>query len=175
MPFTSQKQRKACWAKYNRDKKEGKKPTWDCKKWESETPSWIPGMKKRSTSYKSAAKIKIRQGGLSFVDQQQKKVHYRLKYTAKERRDILDQVVYQHGKALSIYRGLIARRTMGKNKLSKEQLNIYTSDANYIKKKYHGTEFWQTCKSCLKKKKASRAYRYNDSSCSSSTSESESD
>lgn len=34
MPFKSNSQRKACWAQWNRDKKAGKKPRWNCKEWE---------------------------------------------------------------------------------------------------------------------------------------------
>lgn len=35
MPFKSEAQRHACWAKYNADKKVGRVPKWDCKEWES--------------------------------------------------------------------------------------------------------------------------------------------
>ena len=34
MPFVNQKQRAACYAKAREAKNRGKKPTWDCKKWE---------------------------------------------------------------------------------------------------------------------------------------------
>jgi hypothetical protein len=34
MPFSSQKQRAACYIKFNRDKKAGRKPSWNCKEWE---------------------------------------------------------------------------------------------------------------------------------------------
>jgi len=37
MPFVSQAQRRACWAKYNKDIKEGRTPAWDCKEWEKYT------------------------------------------------------------------------------------------------------------------------------------------
>ncbi|AYV77940.1 MAG: hypothetical protein Edafosvirus3_18 [Edafosvirus sp.] len=37
MPFQSEKQRKLCWTLYNKDKKKGKKPSWDCEEWEEET------------------------------------------------------------------------------------------------------------------------------------------
>jgi len=30
MPFKSKAQMRACWAEYNRKKKAGLKPTWDC-------------------------------------------------------------------------------------------------------------------------------------------------
>lgn len=42
MPFKSEAQRKACWAQYNRDKKAGKTPSWDCKEWERDTPKNLP-------------------------------------------------------------------------------------------------------------------------------------
>jgi hypothetical protein len=38
MPFKSQAQRMACWTRYNRDIKNGKKSAWNCPKWEKETP-----------------------------------------------------------------------------------------------------------------------------------------
>ena len=34
MPFANQKQRAACYAKAREAKNRGKKPKWDCKKWE---------------------------------------------------------------------------------------------------------------------------------------------
>jgi hypothetical protein len=37
MPFKNQQQRAACWVQYNRDLDAGKKPQWDCKKWEKES------------------------------------------------------------------------------------------------------------------------------------------
>lgn len=37
MPFTSEAQRKYCWVRYNQDIRDGKKPSWDCEKWERET------------------------------------------------------------------------------------------------------------------------------------------
>lgn len=49
MPFKSQQQREACFAQEARDKKAGRKPGWNCRKWEKETPSRIPGMKKESS------------------------------------------------------------------------------------------------------------------------------
>ena len=38
MPFVSESQRRACWAKYNKDISADRKPAWDCKAWEKETP-----------------------------------------------------------------------------------------------------------------------------------------
>jgi hypothetical protein len=37
MPFVNQKQRQACWSQWNKAKKEGKKPKWNCKKWDNES------------------------------------------------------------------------------------------------------------------------------------------
>jgi hypothetical protein len=37
MPFVSQKQRRLCYAMQSLSLKEGKKPTWNCEKWEKET------------------------------------------------------------------------------------------------------------------------------------------
>ena len=49
MPFKNQQQRSACWAQASRDKKVGKKPDWNWAEWEKETPSRIPGMKKKAS------------------------------------------------------------------------------------------------------------------------------
>ncbi len=38
MPFKSTSQRRACWAQYNKAKRAGQKPKWDCKEWEAATP-----------------------------------------------------------------------------------------------------------------------------------------
>lgn len=37
MPFKSDEQRRACWAQYARDKKAGRKPSWDCREFERVT------------------------------------------------------------------------------------------------------------------------------------------
>lgn len=37
MPFKNQKQRAACYAQERNDINAGRKPRWDCKKWEQET------------------------------------------------------------------------------------------------------------------------------------------
>jgi hypothetical protein len=50
MPFKNDGQRKACWARRNRAAKTGKKSGWDCRAWEKETPSRIPGMKKEAST-----------------------------------------------------------------------------------------------------------------------------
>lgn len=34
MPFQNRRQERACWSTYNRDKKEGKTPEWDCQEFE---------------------------------------------------------------------------------------------------------------------------------------------
>ncbi len=54
MPFTSKKQEKLCWLKYNQAKKSGKTPSWDCEKWESETKNKnLPNRSKSKTASKS--------------------------------------------------------------------------------------------------------------------------
>lgn len=50
MPFKSQQQMEACYAQSARDKKAGRKPKWDCKEWEAETPSHILGMNKKASA-----------------------------------------------------------------------------------------------------------------------------
>lgn len=40
MPFVSQAQQRACWARYNSDIKAGVKPTWNCPSIQKETPKY---------------------------------------------------------------------------------------------------------------------------------------
>ncbi len=56
MPFKSQAQRQACWARYHQDKKAGRKPKWDCEEWEAATPK---------------GRVSARMPGLELVQQSQ--------------------------------------------------------------------------------------------------------
>lgn len=60
MPFVSESQRKKCWVLYNQAIAKGKKPTWDCKKWEEETKK----SKKKSNSSRKGSKKRSRGGSL---------------------------------------------------------------------------------------------------------------
>lgn len=181
MPFTTQAQRKACWAQWNRDIRNGVEPRWNCREWEEDTPAWIPGMRtnrtkskaKKSTSY-TKVRIPLTRDHLSVRLDDGSKEHYHIRYATKARHAILDDVIEQRsGKspALSVYRALIARRTLGKRVLTTKQRATLTSDAKYVKTKFYDTEFWPMANKA--RAKASRAYERYDSSCSSSTSESD--
>jgi len=136
----------------------------------------------KSVSKKSKTKkviIPVTKGGLSALSKTGKKVDYHISSAEKTRHYILNLVVKKRGKnALSVYRALLARRTLGKNRLSETQKSILTKDADYIKKKY----------GLAKKKKAmsynddeeEESYTYDedqddDSSSSSSSSSDEED
>jgi len=133
----------------------------------------------KSVSKKSKTKkviIPVTKGGLSALSKTGKKVDYHISSADKTRHYILNLVVKKRGKnALSVYRALLARRTLGKNRLSETQKSILTKDADYIKKKY----------GLAKKKKATsyddddeENYTYendDDSSSSSSSSDEEED
>ena len=56
MPFKSPQQRKYCWYLYSRAKSQGKEPSWDCRKWEHETPK----SQKRSRKVKKGSRRSTR-------------------------------------------------------------------------------------------------------------------
>ena len=56
MPFANRAQESLCWMKYNQDKKAGRKPSWDCEKWEAETNKNLP---RRSKSKKRGSKNNV--------------------------------------------------------------------------------------------------------------------
>ncbi|MDD4930526.1 MAG: hypothetical protein PHG66_00025 [Candidatus Colwellbacteria bacterium] len=59
MPFTSEAQRKYCWVRYNQDIRDGKKPSWDCEKWERETsPRQRKNLKKCKCRSRSSSRRK---------------------------------------------------------------------------------------------------------------------
>lgn len=100
--------------------------------------------------------IPVEKGGLSAFSNKGKKVDYHISSPDKTRHYVLNRVVQSHHKdGLSVYRALIARRTLGKNRLSVTQLSILTRDADYVKKKYGKTSKWS-------KKKKSTAYDDDD-------------
>jgi hypothetical protein len=68
-------------------------------------------------------------------------IEYHIHYTQRKRRTILNKLITEKT-ALKIYRTLLARRTLGKTKLSPEQKNTLTQDAKYIKDKYYGKNLW---------------------------------
>ncbi len=86
-------------------------------------------------SKKSKVRIPVTKGSLC-IDQQKKKC-YKLKKTARERRSIIRHLIEKQGRTpLQIFRALVARRTLGKNRWSEEQKSTITSDINYIRKKW---------------------------------------
>jgi hypothetical protein len=70
-------------------------------------------------------------------------IEYHIHYTQRKRRTILNKLITEKKEtALKIYRTLLARRTLGKTKLSPEQKITLTQDAKYIKDKYYGKHIW---------------------------------
>lgn len=53
MPFTSEVQRKYCWVRYNQDIRDGKKPSWDCEKWEKNSPKTFRKKSRKRSKKKS--------------------------------------------------------------------------------------------------------------------------
>ena len=119
----------------------------------------------RSVS-KSKVRIPIQKGALALNDKD-----YHIKNSITARRKILNGIITEHGDAINVFRALLARRTLGKNRLSPTQIETLTKDMAYIKKKYYGTALWSA-----KKKKKSSSYEDsddNDGESSSSSSDSE--
>jgi hypothetical protein len=87
-----------------------------------------------------------------------KNKEYHLVMTTPERRKILDILARQKkgkGNIVGLWKGLLARRTLGKNRLSDKQKRAFTEDMNYLRQKYGSSPDWL-------KKKASSAYLLQD-------------
>jgi hypothetical protein len=142
--------------------------------------------KKKKTMKKSDAvdsvprpvRIPVTRGAFTLHDKNGKvKKAYHLTLPTAERHKLLDALARQKkgkGNIIGLYRGLLARRTLGKNRLSEKQKRIFTEDMTYLKDKYKNSKDWPA-------KKASRAYsdtgtdRYDSESESDSDSNSDSD
>lgn len=91
----------------------------------------------------SSVKIHIQKGSLSVPDSNGKKLDYHISSPIQLRHKILNKIVKtKNGDAIGVYRALLARRTLGKNRLRGEQINTLTDDANYVKQKYYYTKNW---------------------------------
>ncbi len=87
-------------------------------------------------------KIPVRRGALDLKDGS----HYSYKHMGeRKRRTHLRAWVEQdqRGWALSLFRALGARRTLGQNRMTQSEYARLTSDMDYVKRKYQGTKWWQ--------------------------------
>lgn len=138
--------------------------------------------KKGSKKSRSTVRIHLKKGGLARFDRAGNVVEeYHLHYQEKKRHSILQRVVAdRQGNALAVFRRLIALRTLGKHRLSDEQKNLLTRDAEFIKRKYYGTSYWRYPETPKKTGKKKKSVGYDDDdeegdSSSSSSSSSDSD
>jgi hypothetical protein len=99
----------------------------------------------RRSRKKSSVRIPIDRGALAWFDAKNGEiVDYHISTPTKKRRALLRRLVTDKNMdALTVFRAIIARRTLGKNRLSEQQISTLTSDADYVKKKYYNTDFWQ--------------------------------
>lgn len=99
-------------------------------------------------SRKSKVRIIIEKGALSLHNKQGNVTkEYHIRSPTMERRGVLDSIIRQKkGGAYGIHKALVARRTLGKNRLSEDQKTRITSDINYIKRKYYDTDKWNLIK-----------------------------
>jgi hypothetical protein len=63
MPFRSEKQRRLCWVEHSRAIREGRRPKWDCEKFEKETknknlPLYRSRRRRRSSGSRKLTPIK---------------------------------------------------------------------------------------------------------------------
>ncbi len=72
MPFVSQAQRRACWAR----KRANPKSTWNCEEWESHTPKHLPAYKKGGTQVSSTNSMPHRQASVNDIKQQMARSRY---------------------------------------------------------------------------------------------------
>jgi len=126
--------------------------------------------KKLKKKKSSAVKIRVTSGSFALSDKNGKvKKSYHLHLPTKERHKILDALAKEKkgkGNIVGLFRGLLARRTLCKNKLSVAQKQIYTQDMEYLKKKYQNSEDWP-------KRKMSASYLDGEDSSSDSEENSE--
>ena len=103
---------------------------------------------KRSQRSKKSNPIKITKGALTYVNPKTKKeMGYHIHLSEPRRRMILRGILkHPHGanpkNGRKIQQALIARRTLGKNRLSEEQKHVLTQDAAYIKKVAQKLDLW---------------------------------
>jgi hypothetical protein len=100
-------------------------------------------------------RIPVTKGTFTVKDRQGRvQKEYHLIMTTPERRKILDILARQKkgkGNIVGLWKGLLARRTLGKNRLSEKQKRAFTEDMKYLKEKYGNSPDWP-------KKKASIGY-----------------
>lgn len=118
-----------------------------------ERPSVKKSRKRRSQAMQ--VRIPVTKGAFTVKDRQGRvQQEYHLVMSTPERRKILDILARQKkgkGNIVGLWKGLLARRTLGKNRLSEKQKRAFTEDMNYLKQKYGDSPDWP-------KKKASIGY-----------------
>lgn len=97
----------------------------------------------------SQVRIPLRKNGLALMDASgQVEKHYSYtKQGQRERRSILAELIRRkQGGALTVMRALVARRTLGKNRMEEKSWQRISSDIEWVKKKYENTDQWSIAK-----------------------------
>lgn len=123
------------------------------------TPSLMPRERpsikqsRKRTSRAMQVRIPVNKGAFTVKDRQGRvQREYHLVMTTPERRKILDILARQKkgkGNIVGLWKGLLARRTLGKNRLSDKQKRAFTEDMNYLKQKYGDSPDWPKKKSSM--------------------------
>lgn len=86
--------------------------------------------------------IPVTKGSLSY-QRNDERVGYHIADSVRKRHAVLNGLIREASKdALMIHRALVARRTLGKNRFTDEQIARLTDDIEYIAKRYKGSEHW---------------------------------
>lgn len=101
---------------------------------------------KKVVAMAGPVRIPVTKGAFTVHDKNGKvKKAYHLTLSTAERHKILDTLAHQKkgkGNIIGLWRGLLARRTLGKNRLSEKQKKAFTDDMKYLKDKYGDSKDW---------------------------------
>ncbi len=101
---------------------------------------YIQEQVKMSKSYGPPKKLTSKKSKISISG---KIPGYHLHLPSKERHRILNnEIASGQRTGLSLQKALLARRTLGKNKKTKEQYDTWTDDAEYVYARWHHTPYW---------------------------------
>ncbi len=100
------------------------------------------GSRKKKSMKKPRVRIPIKKGGME-ITRNGRTLEYHIKDTERKRRTVLNALVKHKSSGLQVHQRLIALRTLGKRRLTRDQYNTLTADANYVKRLYYGTSYWK--------------------------------
>lgn len=108
-------------------------------------PSTMEDLFGKSVAKKLAAyvgKIQLMRGEMH-IQYKGREYEYHIADSTRARRKTLRVLVEQKLSGLSVFRRLIAMRTLLKNRGTQAQFDTLTSDAHYVKDVFYHTEYWR--------------------------------